>query len=179
MFRTTAVPDWFKATPFYITAQHQARADAEATRSALAAERAVILATEAKEAPKRQRPVDAARQLVEKTKAAHADAVAALHHAAGEAARPANAASYRVSIIDVELRRLAHPAIGRALDQVFYVFERTRHGAADGRTLQLEAIAKARVAIESCYVSTGFDADREVIEILRKIGITDDPDVAA
>ena len=179
MFRTTAVPDWFKSTPFYITAQRQARADAEATRGALAAERAVIVATEAKEAPKRQRPVDAARQLVEKTKAAHADALAALQHASGEAARPANAASYRVSAIDSELRRLANPAIGRALDQVFDVFERTRNGASTGMTHQLDAIDTARKALESCYVATGFDADREVTEILRKIGITDNADVAA
>jgi len=157
VFTTEAIPGWFRSTPLYSAWLAKERTTTEATRSALAAERATIRAVEAKEGPKRQRIADAARLQSDAARLKAADALAALHRVEAESAAPALAASHRLSVIDTGLARLAHPCVATALDALLDAFEDTRRHQAAGAADRLAAIRTARGELQALALTAGVD----------------------
>ena len=159
MFTLANYPAWFKGLPLYANMVKAEQATAEAKRSALAAERAVIRATEQKEGPKRQRIVDAARLQSDAARLKAADALAALHRTEAESSAPALAASHRITAIEHELARLAHPCVAGALTTLVDAFEATRRRDGDHRAtvVKVEAITAARHDLQALALTADVD----------------------
>lgn len=165
--RTHAFPQWFKKLPMYETMVMQERAAAEALRTALATERDTIAATEAREAPKRQKLLEAATAKVAAAEEALKQARRASESVQREVSGPAQTASARQQLILNEIRTLADPCIAEAQSRLLDLFDTARvERSPAGR---LDAIRSAQQRIAALLEMTGVDARTEVARIMETV----------
>jgi len=174
VFSLETYPNWFKRLPLYANMLRAEQATNEAARTTLAAERDTIRAAELREQGKRQKTVDAARLQADAAKAKHDDALALYRRAEADAMGPAQNAHHRVSVIERELQRLAHPSIAAALATLLDRFELTRQRSTDhsATLIKLEQIADARKRLEALTITAGVDAAAEVATVMAELDAT-------
>lgn len=171
MFSTDTVPTWFRQTPLFGQLVTRERADAEATRSTLAKDRARILAAEVKAAPKREQQMADARAALTLATLTYDTARATFDRTQSESLSGSMLASRRVGAIDHELHTLAHPMIGLTLTRLQNLADALRSQPLVDGEARLAAVRDAQARVRALYSRADIDVAAELTTITAPVAL--------
>jgi hypothetical protein len=166
------IPDWFRRTSIYADMQRHEQAQREAIRTTLASERARLLASEAKDAPKRARLVDDARDRVHAARQALTEAEANYTTVQATQLSAGYAPSRRLGAIASELQSLADPAIAEARRRVVAALERARLAESGVTARNIGTLRAALSDLDALALTANTSAPERCAEILTTAGLS-------